>query len=409
MLVVTPKVGYQNDLLEGVCRYTARLPRWSLKGVFQNHPRAIPLIRKWRPHGIIGLIEQEDLAKTLTKLAIPSVDVSTCLKHPPGAMVQVDDQQIGRSAADFFLAHGFQNFGFLGHRANQFSLERLQGFSAGLQSAGMRCQTKLLADAEQHFASNAEWFGASHSLANWLEQLPRPAAVLCSNDQLGLILLNTCRRQGLSVPFDIAALGVDDNAVLCHLASPTLSSIRQPGTQIGFRAAQLLDEILQGKADPRTVITLQSPGISERDSTRHQAIADPQVARAMRLIHAANGHRVQMGLLTRAAGVSRRTLELRFRRILGHSIGDEIQSVRVAAAEKIVGNTDMKLSAVAHHLGFANSAHLTETFRKHFGCTPSSYRQQNQRNPAGPSRRAVSATELPTNNSAEIIGRPSRQ
>lgn len=374
LLVFTPKVGYQHDVLEGIRQYTARLPRWSLKGVYQNHPNIIRLIRRWRPHGILGLIEHDDMAKVIAKLKIPTVDVASCIRQSPGARVTIDNMNIGRMAAEFFLSQGFSNFGYLGVSTALFSKERHDGYVAVLKDAGADCKSKFLADRERKYGGNDEWFGANSKLGTWLKNLPRPTALLCSHDQYGLIALNTCPMCDLSVPFDISILGVDDNALMCHLASPSLSSIRQPGLQIGYEAAKLLDAIMNGEADPHTVRILDTPGIVHRDSTRSPAIADPDVSKALRIIHQNIGGHITVGRLADAVRISRRMLELKFRRVMGHSIWAEVLTARVNSAERLISGTDMKMTTIADRVGLANVAHLTRVFRDQLGCTPSDYR-----------------------------------
>ena len=376
LLIFTPKVGYQHDVLEGIRQYTARLPKWSLKGVHQNHPGIAGLIKRWRPDGIIGLIEHEGLAAGIRKLGIPSVDVAGCIRHPLGGQVHIDDLQVGQIAAEFFLAQGFRNFGFFGESTALFSQERLRGFTATLEAAGAECKTQFLSNPEKQFDRTAEWFGANHGLADWLQELPRPAAVLCSHDQHGLVLLNTCRQYDLSVPFDISVLGVDDNTLMCHLASPSLSSIRQSGIQIGFRAAKLLDDIINAQADPHTNITLETPGIVQRDSTRHNAIEDSDVVGVMKIIHDNCGRRIRIGDLIGSAAISRRALEMKFHRALGHGIWAEVQRTRVEMAKKLMRETDMKMSAIARRVGFTSGAHLTEAFQRIAGSLPSVYRRR---------------------------------
>lgn len=376
LLVFTPKAGYQQDVLEGVRQYTARLPRWSLKGVYQNHPNIIRLIQRRQPHGILGLIEHEDMGEVIANLGIPTVDVASCIRNSPGAQVKIDNTKIGSIAAEFFLAQGFRNFGFLGESTALFSRERHEGFVAALKVAGADCISKFLVDREKKYGGDDEWFGVSSKLGTWLKSLPRPTALLCSHDQYGLIVLNTCRRYDLSVPFDISVLGVDDNALMCHLASPSLSSIRQPGLQIGYQAAKLLDDIIHGEADPHTILTLDTPGIVHRDSTRSQAIADPDVSKALRIIHQNCGGRITVDTLADAVTISRRTLEMKFRRVLGRSIWAEVLMARVNSAEKLIRQTDMKMAAIAHRVGLANVAHLTRIFQQQIGCTPSDYRRR---------------------------------
>lgn len=376
LLIFTPKVGYQQDVLEGIRQFTARLPRWSFKGIYQNNPNNIAIIRRWKPHGILGLIEHDDVAEVIAKRKIPAVDVSSGLKTFKGAQVKVDNIKIGRAAAKFFISQGFKHFGFLGVSTAIFARERYEGFAAAIAATGAKCGSKFLTDHERIYGSENEWFGINARLGTWLKSLAKPTALLCSHDQYGLSVLNTCHNYGLSVPFDISVLGVDDNALMCHLASPSLSSIQQPGRQIGYQAAKLLDDIMNGKAAPHTIITLDTPGIAHRDSTCSPAIGDPDIAKALRIIHDNCGGNVAVDALASAVAISRRTLEMKFRRILGHSIWAEVLKARVRAAEHLIRQTDMKMTAIAQRVGLANVAHLTKLFREQVGYTPSDYRQR---------------------------------
>ena len=71
----------------------------------------------------------------------------------------------------------------------------------------------------------------------------RPTAVFAANDLLAIGLLQGFVAAGLRVPDDVALIGYDDIEFAAFSAVP-LSSVRQPRTEIGARAAALLiDEI----------------------------------------------------------------------------------------------------------------------------------------------------------------------
>lgn len=56
---------------------------------------------------------------------------------------------------------------------------------------------------------------------------------------MGEELLNICARLGLSVPDDIAILGVDNDEGICENTVPTLSSIAPDFTEGGYLAASI--------------------------------------------------------------------------------------------------------------------------------------------------------------------------
>ena len=112
------------------------------------------------------------------------------------------------------------------------------------------------------------------------------------------------------------------------------------------------------------------------DSTRHRAIDDPDVADVMKIIHDNCGRRIRMSDLIDSAAISRRSLEMKFHRTLGHGIWAEVQRTRVEMAKKLMRETDMKMSAIARRAGFASGAHLSEAFQRIAGGLPSAYRRR---------------------------------
>ena len=76
-------------------------------------------------------------------------------------------------------------------------------------------------------------------------------ALFSANDSWGFELLQAAREAGLHVPEDVAILGVDDEALLCEIAHPPLSSIRIGAEQIGRISVALLDQLLRGSARRR--------------------------------------------------------------------------------------------------------------------------------------------------------------
>jgi LacI family transcriptional regulator len=69
----------------------------------------------------------------------------------------------------------------------------------------------------------------------------RPTAVFCANDLLALGVLQEMTRRRISVPGDLAIVGYDD-IDFAEAAAVPLTSVRQPRSQLGRAAAELLIE-----------------------------------------------------------------------------------------------------------------------------------------------------------------------
>jgi len=92
----------------------------------------------------------------------------------------------------------------------------------------------------------------------------RPDAVFCANDLLAIGVLQALTLHGeVDVPGDIALIGYDDIDYARSAVVP-LTSIRQPSTQIGTAAVDLLAAAARGE-DPQHIV--YQPELAIRAST----------------------------------------------------------------------------------------------------------------------------------------------
>ena len=80
--------------------------------------------------------------------------------------------------------------------------------------------------------------------------------------------------------------------------------------------------------------------------------------------------------LAEARGVSLRTLERRFLRVKGRTIGREIEDVRFRAAQRLIARPKrLRLDAVANFCGYSSDSALHKAFRVRLGMTPGKWRK----------------------------------
>jgi len=187
--------------------------------------------------------------------------------------------------------------------------------------------------------------------------------------------LRAARELRWRVPEDIAVVGADDDEFLVELERPPLTSIRLPHRKIGYEAAAEIDRMISGR--PATVPEIRLPpiGLMARQSTDVLHVADEAVSRAIRFIRNHATVNPYVGDVVKAAGVSRSGLQARFRTVLGRSMLDEIQTVRIERAKQLLSSTDLKLDTVAERCGFPNSQRFSIVFRQLTGTTPGRFRK----------------------------------
>ena len=296
------------------------------------------------------------------------------------ATVSCDNASIARLAAEHLVSRGFRNFAFVGEENGiRWSRERLDGFRSELAARGFPCAVCPMLSPPQR----ADRTRARRELASWLGTLPLPVAVFAAYDVRARQVLEACAESGLSVPSDVAVLGVDNDPLLCETCDPPLSSVVLDAEEAGFAAAAALDEAMRGNRAPWGMIRFGGVRVIERASTARFVGRDRLVAQTRSLVSSGLSGRLPVSGLARTLGVSRRTLESRFRAETGVPLGRAILLERIALAKHLLGTTAMTHEAIADACGFCDASHMGRAFRRLAGAKPSDFRKSGTNETAG--------------------------
>jgi LacI family transcriptional regulator len=218
------------------------------------------------------------------------------------------------------------------------------------------------------------------ALAEFLSRLERPAAIFACNDTTALRATERMHRLGIPVPEGLAILGVDNEDILCELASPSLSSIMLDCESIGFHAAAVMDSVLNGSGPAEGSRESIAPRqVAERESTRIFSCADPLVSRAVTFIRTRATEGIDVGDVVRMAAASRRSLEIRLRSAMGRTIHEEIVRARLAHARRLLKETTLTMDRVAAGAGFGTVQRLHAAFKDAESVSPGEWRRQSRR------------------------------
>lgn len=375
-LLIETSNAYARGLLEGVVDYVRRHDAWSIFLPEQQRGARLPAwISRWRGDGVIARIETPEIARALQRTKLPMVDVSAG-RHIPGIpWVETDDAEIARLAAEHLLERGFRQLAFCGEAGFNWSLWRQASFVRIVSEAGCACHVyQSPSSAERGFSWNRE----KRRLAAWVRRLPRPIGVLASYDIKAQQLLDVCRELDIAVPEEVAVIGVDNDRLLCALASPPLSSVIPNARLTGFEAARLLDRVMAGERVPTDGHLVKPLGVQTRQSTDVLALDDPDIATAVRYIREQACRGIDVSAVLRQSPLSRRVLESRFLKLLGRTPHQEILRVRINRVKQLLGGTDLSLAEVAERAGFEHVEYLSVAFKREVGQTPREFRRAMQ-------------------------------
>lgn len=377
-MLTIPGAGFGQEAVRlGIYRYARPNRPWDFLNL-DIGPSAYVQARNWQPHGGIGRAGRADLTDAARSLRIPFVNLyggTPFRKALP--QVGVDNHAIGRAGAEYLADLGFKHFAYFGMRGDPASTDRGRAFVEALADRQLKADVLDYNRRYPEVRLTATLVHPEeHALHRWLAQLPRPVGVFVCDDRRALLVSEACRHLGLHVPEEVAILGTGDHEVLCNEAYPPLSSLRLPLEQEGYRAAELLDHLMKGGRAPTQPILLQPGGVTVRQSSDTLAVADAQIASALRYIRENACHGIEVEAVARHAGLNRRYLERRFRSNIQRSPFQEIRRVQMERVKDLLAQTDLTIDAIADQTGFGGRTRLTVEFSKHIGVAPGAYRKQ---------------------------------
>lgn len=176
-----------------------------------------------------------------------------------------DNEAIGKSATEYLIDRGYGVVGFIGVHKLGTGSGRLRGYKKALKGRGM-VQDELV-----EFVDSADERGEECGYAamqRLIKRSQRPRAVFCLNDILALGALKAALDAGLAIPKDMAILGVSNIADLSlwHSFQVPISSVDQNVREIADRAAEVVIQLLDEKADLVPKQTLVPFKLVERSS-----------------------------------------------------------------------------------------------------------------------------------------------
>ena len=376
-LLIDTSTSWGVRLIKGIGRHAQEAGNWLIHVEPWGRYEQFHVPQGWDGDGIIARINREALADEITATGLPTVNVSWypfCGKRI--ARCTVDPEDTGRLAAEYFVSAGFKAFAYCGPLQRLAYRDQLaESYCALLRKMGYDCDIYATRGGDQRPIA---WNTQLASLAEWLEKLPRPVAVLCWSAARGRQVTETCHYAGIRVPDDVAVLGGDYDELMSHISSPPLSTIDQPGEQIGYEAARLLDGMMRGKKPRKRPLFFPPTRIVVRHSTDILAIDDEMVRDALRLIRDRAHDGIRVSDVVRQLAVARRALEQRFVRLVGRTPAAEIRRVRIEEAKRMLVDSDRSIAEISRSSGFGHQDLFSRVFRRSVGLTPTQFRRRHQ-------------------------------
>jgi DNA-binding LacI/PurR family transcriptional regulator len=201
-------------------------------------------LRAYSPAGLLVIPAAESHITTLLRSVATSGPPVVCIDRRPtgwnGDVVVVANEEGSYAATQHLLRMGHRHLAVITgpvHLTN--AVERLKGFRRALAEERVSIEPEYIQEARFDRRSGYQ------AAMRLLRMVPRPTAIFACNDLMALGVFLAARELNLACPDDLSIVGFD-NLDFAEFTDPALTTVHQPGYQLGATAARLLLERIDG-------------------------------------------------------------------------------------------------------------------------------------------------------------------
>ena len=310
---------------------------------------------------ILSMPGTDAVMTEIAKSDIPTVLVNITDKRLAArakavSTVWLDNADAGRRGARHLLEQGsYKSAGFVHDVGVPFySTERMTAFRETMKNNGLA--TSECQDGDD--------------LREWVRELPKPAAVMASSDIRAADLIIACQKEGISVPDQVAVVGVDNDIAQHERCGMSISSVVIGLREMGAAAVRELDFLFH---HPNFSGRLRETLVPARRvfigaSSMRSAATARIVEKALKLIDEAKTRAISPVEIASRLGCSRQFADRCLLAGCGKPLHKAIEDVRMAEAERRL-NDDDSVADIVKAMRFTSANQFYRIYRRHFGRT----------------------------------------
>jgi len=222
----------------------------------------IDLLVSRKVDGLIIASAQTD-DRVLRELKTPYVLIDRAIAGLNANCVSAPNEEIGFLATEHLIQQGCRRIAHLKGTHLSTGTERWQGYLRALKEYRLKIREEYVIDAGHDDAAGET------AMQRLLASSPRPDGVFCFNDPVAVGAMRVIQESGLSIPRDLALIGVA-NMHYSDVLSVPLSTVDQDTMAMGRQAAQMLLSRMTTKKPPARRKILITPRLIIRDSSRRK-------------------------------------------------------------------------------------------------------------------------------------------
>ncbi len=210
-----------------------------------------------RVDGIILSIAMEtksfDHLKLFAERKIPLVFFDRVVEEIEAHKIVVDDFGGGYRATQHLIEQGRKRIAHIGGPLNlKIYATRQEGFCSALKDADLAIDDSLIVN------NSLTREDGVRALKKLLQVPDKPDAIFCANDTTALSAILYLKEIGVKVPKEIAIVGFS-NEPFSEVVTPSITTIKQPGFEMGQKAAELIIQQILNKEKETKYETITMP------------------------------------------------------------------------------------------------------------------------------------------------------
>lgn len=241
---------------------------------FEREADSIDALMSARVDGLLVDISREtsDLAhlQKVVEEGVPMVFFDRLVEGMNAPSVIVDDYQGAYDAVEHLIQQGCKDIAHLAGPGNLIiGRKRIEGYTSALEDNEMPIKKDFIVECRNGTQEEAE-----QAMDQLLASGKKIDGVFANNDMAALGALKSIKKAGLKIPEDIAVIGYSDWQ-FCSLVNPSLSSVSQPGYEMGKEACKLIFKEINKTNTEKSTIKILDTEVVVRESSNKLGVVQP--------------------------------------------------------------------------------------------------------------------------------------
>ena len=196
----------------------------------------------------VTLYTDRPIIDNLTASKFPFLLIENNFEGTKVNQILINNYDGARNAIQYLVSKGHRRiFLFMGNPNKKVNIERLNGYQAGMEEAGLSVTPENIINI---FGDSNQAYTMAQALMDMPED-KRPTAIFITSDKIAIKVISGIMDKGFSVPDDISVMSFDSqNHFEEEYKGPLLTGIKQPLYEVGYESLVAISDIMDGKVKP---------------------------------------------------------------------------------------------------------------------------------------------------------------